>query len=976
MAKQEQTVAYLFNEKTRYQVPLYQRRYVWNEANWEALWRDIIDIQDDSNHFTGTIIKKSDNSGEGDSYIIVDGQQRLITFQIIFCVIRDLWQSGICTKDISPTDRLYREIDHKLFTLTELGSLGTSGSFSRVNSSTGENGANNDFEPEGYQYRIFINKEREKTAFESVVSKDLWNNEVGCKLTKYEVECNFPSLQNAFNSLFEKGRDSHSQQNQSQQHRIITAYGYFGKEITKHLVNETDRHQHLINLLSTLLYNFFAVNATLESEDRPQQAYRSINDTGVALDEFDLLRNDLFLRAGKYYKEEEYYDEFWVVFGEDGVENNFWEKPGRTDQFLNDFLRAKLGPKRSFGKRIFHHVYKGAYTDLLKEELNKDEEELNKDENHIDFILKEFQELSNYAKTYQEMEDDEVDNHLTTVISRRRQFYKDLNRIFEHLDLTSIPPFMLYIANELELGDNERDHVYQVLESYVLRCQLRYGVNEEKMTTLKIENLFDRIIKGSIDLRKYEAAETVAQYLASKESGRVWLDNQKILNSFNRVGYQLDNISKPDRVRIWDMLRYILYRIECNMEGTEISFEGFINKLNNCDIRLTPIRPRSRGESPRVVYSIGNLTFCDRFLTERLWFSKRKDVLLSKPNSNLQLNKTMENYEQPWDAFAIKDREGRLLTHFHKIWPSPDSYTRTTTTDSYSDSRPRRTSILEWTSILQSPLVIMTYEDEPQELPKIPSTVEKDVLFACSAESWQELSSYIRITDSARIKQLEPIQQKSQQLNIDDEFLRVTREEQATAYLTTRYGHLLEGTIEEFSKDVIHLQVREESVIVFRDGLLEFTTDITYEGVVKSWRPDDLFGSIECKTILPKRSQEITVKSEFLDQDILSRKLLSDVKVNFNIKIIWKNEHLHYEADNVKPVTIGRLHRGKIESFGPREGYGFIKPDNYSAKIYLNRTQVSPEERHLLWIDQIVEFYIAETIEGRNPVAISVRVVE
>ena len=975
MAKEEQAVAYLFSGKIRYQVPLYQRRYVWNVANWDALWRDIIDLQDDRNHFTGTIITKSANSGEGDGYIIVDGQQRLTTFQIIFCVIRDLWQSGIYTKDIPSKE--YREVDHKLSSLTELGSLETTGLFSKINTSTDENGPNNDIEYEEYQYRIFIKKEREKTAFESVVSKELWNNEVECKLPNDEIKDKHHSLQEAFNTLFQKGIDN--QQNQSQQHRIKTAYGYFGKEITEYLADETDQHQHLITLLSTLLYKFYAVSANLESEDRPQQAYRSINDTGVALDEFDLLRNDLFLRAGNQNEQEKYYEDFWVVFGEDGVANSFWEKPGRTDQFLNDFLRAKLGPKIVFDKRkrIFHHVYKEEYTDLLKKELKIDE-------NDKEFIKKEFQELSKYAKTYQEMEED--NEYPATVIGCRRQFYKELTKIFDDLDLTSIPPFMLYIANELELDENERDRVYQILESYVLRCQLRWGVNVDMTTTKKIDDLFDLIIKEDIDLSKHKAAETVAKYLGAKhEPGREWLDNQKILNGLTRVGPQLDNTPKLIRDRVWAMLHYILYRIECHMQGTEMSYKDFRNKLHKLfhGPGLKHIQPQSKGESTRVYYSIGNLTFCTASLTRPLLFSPKKAILLVEPNSELELNKMMLNYDKLWwDESAIKHRENILLTYFDEIWPSPESYERTTTTDSYSDSRPK------WTSELQSPFVVMSYEDEPQESPDIRSIFEKDALFVCSSESWQELSSYIRITDSVRIKQLEPIQQQSQQLNIDDEFLRVTRKEQATAYLTTRYGHLLAGTIENFSKDVIHLQAREESVIVFRNGLLEFTTDITYEGIVKSWRPSDFFGSIECEKILLGRVQEIDVNSllggvqeievkyEFLDQNVLSRRLLSDIKVDFNLKIIWINGLLHYEAHNVKPVSTWRLHQGKIKSYNPREGFGFIKTDNYFEDIYMHKSQVSLENRHLLWVDQVVEFNIAETIEGKSSVAINVRVVE
>ena len=43
---------------------------------------------------------------------------------------------------------------------------------------------------------------------------------------------------------------------------------------------------------------------------------------------------------------------------------------------------------------------------------------------------------------------------------------------------------MLYIANELELKDNEHDRVYQDIESYVIRCQLRHGVAESASTAI------------------------------------------------------------------------------------------------------------------------------------------------------------------------------------------------------------------------------------------------------------------------------------------------------------------------------------------------------------------------------------------------------------------------------------------------------------------------------------------------------------
>ena len=52
----------VFGIDVQYQVPRYQRRYVWSETNWETLWEDILAQLDpgleekDRGHFTGNIV--------------------------------------------------------------------------------------------------------------------------------------------------------------------------------------------------------------------------------------------------------------------------------------------------------------------------------------------------------------------------------------------------------------------------------------------------------------------------------------------------------------------------------------------------------------------------------------------------------------------------------------------------------------------------------------------------------------------------------------------------------------------------------------------------------------------------------------------------------------------------------------------------------------------------------------------------------
>ena len=102
---QPQTVEELFIDVStiKYRIPIYQRHYIWTEDNWKHLWDDIEDLDKKINgentseeevmpHFAGVIVVRDDE--ETREREIVDGQQRLTTFQIIFCAIRDIFEDG------------------------------------------------------------------------------------------------------------------------------------------------------------------------------------------------------------------------------------------------------------------------------------------------------------------------------------------------------------------------------------------------------------------------------------------------------------------------------------------------------------------------------------------------------------------------------------------------------------------------------------------------------------------------------------------------------------------------------------------------------------------------------------------------------------------------------------------------------------------------------------------------------------------
>jgi hypothetical protein len=90
----------LFTNDVCYLIPLFQRPYVWTKTEkWEPLWEDIrilaerrLSGEPERSHFVGAVVLEQlpVPTGDIEKRQVIDGQQRLITFQILLTVLRDL----------------------------------------------------------------------------------------------------------------------------------------------------------------------------------------------------------------------------------------------------------------------------------------------------------------------------------------------------------------------------------------------------------------------------------------------------------------------------------------------------------------------------------------------------------------------------------------------------------------------------------------------------------------------------------------------------------------------------------------------------------------------------------------------------------------------------------------------------------------------------------------------------------------------
>ena len=103
----------LFAQPVRYEIPAFQRRYVWNqEEQWEPLWDDVEllaqSIMEDGRtepHFMGAVVLQQMQFPFGtiERRIVVDGQQRLTTLQLLIDAIQEILENR---RHIDPAKRL------------------------------------------------------------------------------------------------------------------------------------------------------------------------------------------------------------------------------------------------------------------------------------------------------------------------------------------------------------------------------------------------------------------------------------------------------------------------------------------------------------------------------------------------------------------------------------------------------------------------------------------------------------------------------------------------------------------------------------------------------------------------------------------------------------------------------------------------------------------------------------------------------
>ena len=285
-----------------YDIPFFQRAYVWDEENWQELLNSFLDQTE--SHFLGSIILKQESAASGSypHFMIIDGQQRLTTLSILARACYDCLMENADQYDEAVVRGFDTDIHSLLFIKASKFAA---------------------------QEDVKIQHSKlDAPAFQDVINGKYVDclNEKGDIVNKY------------------KGEDS----------KIVRCYLFFRKELHSYPLENVQKIWSLLTEENPK----YLVNIDLAENENEQKIFDTVNSFGVRLSSSDTIKNTLFqtyidqlrLKGFSDVREEatELYNATW--------EKSF-EPDDETKGTISEAFIGRDYSQFSVGQRVVHVSY-------------------------------------------------------------------------------------------------------------------------------------------------------------------------------------------------------------------------------------------------------------------------------------------------------------------------------------------------------------------------------------------------------------------------------------------------------------------------------------------------------------------------------------------------------------------------------------------------------------------------------------------
>lgn len=610
MKPSKMTVEELFGASKRYLVPLFQRPYVWDEeGQWAPLWEDIEErasaVQSASrgmvrDHFLGAVVlhQVPTFGRELTAVEIIDGQQRLTTLQVLLAAFRD------CAKGRD------EDLDYDLKKLTRNKGV---------------------MAGPDEQFKVWpTNADRRdyRTVMESGSAE--------------EVERLHPLVRKKYKKTPEP------------RPRLIEAYLFFSGLIREFC--EPDGEFDLERgyaLLNALRRHLQLIVIELEGDDNPQVIFETLNARGVSLLPSDLVRNYVFLEAGRRGEDaDRLYKELWAPYDERSAESGqpesarFWKveerqgrfKRPRLDLFLHHFVQS-----RAADVVAVHDLY-DAFREWWRSVPERSVEE-------------ELKALQQVADIYARLVVPEGTEPFATFARRMRVAETS----------TFYPVVLLLLQEGAPLGRADLEGILRDLESFLVRrtvCrQTTKNYNKMFMSLARKVRGADHITRDMVRSFLLEGRGPAAEWPNDSEFKTAWMELPLYqLLRRDRVAMMLDAIEANLRTQKTENIR---------IDGALTVEHVLPQQWKDADYPLPVGNEDARERRDALVHTMGNLTLLTAPLNTAIsngsFTAKKKAV---REHGLLMLNKHFEDLDR-WDEDAIVHRGELLFEQARRIWAHP-----------------------------------------------------------------------------------------------------------------------------------------------------------------------------------------------------------------------------------------------------------------------------------------------------------------
>jgi len=443
----------LFNKQIRFQIPVFQRHYVWNEQDqWQPLWDDFSNKLNERNnknknhpHYTGSIVlfQESTTTSTVATYNVIDGQQRLTTFQLFITAFRE-----ICRKHVGD-DNLLNDLNKLLFN-------------DKVYGQTDYDHQKHKLEPTKFnnkEFKQILDHTYDKVE-ELLISPILEEYGIGWKTYRDVAK---------------------------RRYRMLAAYLFFYEKLEELIVSSSEAMETIIpKLLLTLKRDFQFVEINLDQNDDPQMIFETMNGRGASLTETDLIRNYIFMRADRSQVNlDSVYDKYWDEFDDANADFKWHDQTSRgryyethLQFFVIDYLTLKMRNDIRYDQVFYQYKFFIVNNDSFTT------------------VEEELKELNRFSTIYKSI----LEPITETVFGRFCSRLRDM-------DISTIYPLILAIQGDIEISLQEKTGMFTALDSYITRRFLC------GYTTKNYNKVFLDYIK---QLDTCKTSEKFTEYLKSK----------------------------------------------------------------------------------------------------------------------------------------------------------------------------------------------------------------------------------------------------------------------------------------------------------------------------------------------------------------------------------------------------------------------------------------------------------------------------